>query len=525
MRPELVVQTVEHLWQCGRSAAAEQLASTTLTSAFGSDPVAEAQVRLGLARILQRYSSGEAIRQCSTALALPDLPRELTDTLLLLMAVQHGLAGEPDAADAVLERAHRVWGEAPVPPLSSRLRAHAETYAAFHRQEWDLAFQRHRDVVATQPVGDVLHEPTMWEATMWTSVGHPLRSLRIIDAAISAARRDGRLGSLLLWSSFRARALFDAGRLEESQAEAEGVLDAEEVRRAGGLMDLLVVPSLVRGALHTGRADVVRTCRDRVERMVGDEVGQVRRNGLWLTALTADAVGDVEAALAATAEATATLDRAGPSMSGLPDLGDEVVLTRMALRGGDHRTAARAVAAAERRSARNPGYVVAAAVALHARGLLDDDEADLRAAVRLLDGTERPLLLASAREDLARVIAAQRPREAIALLDEALLAYGPACAEHDASRARRRLRDLGVRRRRTLGPPGPREGLAGLTPTERAVVRLVAEGRTNQQVATRLFVSPHTVNTHLRNAFTKLGVRSRVELARLVAAQDGPAPA
>jgi DNA-binding CsgD family transcriptional regulator len=53
------------------------------------------------------------------------------------------------------------------------------------------------------------------------------------------------------------------------------------------------------------------------------------------------------------------------------------------------------------------------------------------------------------------------------------------------------------------------------------VVRLVAEGRTNQQVATRLFVSPHTVNTHLRNAFTKLGVRSRVELARLVAAQDG----
>jgi DNA-binding CsgD family transcriptional regulator len=39
------------------------------------------------------------------------------------------------------------------------------------------------------------------------------------------------------------------------------------------------------------------------------------------------------------------------------------------------------------------------------------------------------------------------------------------------------------------------------------VVRLVAEGGTNRQVAEQLFVSPHTVNTHLRNAFTKLGVR------------------
>jgi DNA-binding CsgD family transcriptional regulator len=164
---------------------------------------------------------------------------------------------------------------------------------------------------------------------------------------------------------------------------------------------------------------------------------------------------------------------------------------------------------------------VAAAVAQHARGLLTGDEACLRTAVQLLHGTERPLLLASAREDLARAVAAERPREAIGLLDEALLAYGAAGAEHDAARGRRRLRDLGVRRRRSVGPPGPLEGLAGLTPTEREVVRLVAEGRTNSQVATRMFVSPHTVNTHLRNAFSKLGVRSRVELARLVAEEDG----
>jgi DNA-binding CsgD family transcriptional regulator len=516
------VETIKHLWQCGRAAAAEQLAAGALTSAPGTDPVPEAQVRLGLARFLQRYSSREAIRQCTAALALPGLPRRLTDDLLLLAAVNHALAGEPGAADALLARARASWSDAAEPPAASAyLRARAETCVAFHRREWDVAFERHREAVGLHPPGDVMDPPSMWEATLWTSVGHPARSLAIIDPELAAARRDGRTGPLLMWSSFRARALFDAGRLEESRAEAEGVLEAEELDMVGGLQDLLVVYALLRSALHAGWAEVVHARRERVQRMVADETSQIRRNGLWLTALIADDAGDVDGALAAAAEAVAVLDRPGPSMSGLPDVSDEVVLTRLALRGGDRETAARAVAAAERRAAMNPGYAVAAAVALQARSLLDGDEACLREAVRLLDGTERPLLLASAREDLARVVAADRPREAIALLDEALLAYGPAGAEHDAARARRRLRELGVRRRRTLGPPGPRTGLAGLTPTERAVVRLVAEGRTNQQVATRLFVSPHTVNTHLRNAFTKLGVRSRVELARLVAAQDG----
>ncbi len=51
----------------------------------------------------------------------------------------------------------------------------------------------------------------------------------------------------------------------------------------------------------------------------------------------------------------------------------------------------------------------------------------------------------------------------------------------------------------------------------------MSEGGTNRQVAERLFLSPHTVNTHLRNAFVKLGVRSRLELARrLAAGEDRP---
>jgi DNA-binding CsgD family transcriptional regulator len=48
---------------------------------------------------------------------------------------------------------------------------------------------------------------------------------------------------------------------------------------------------------------------------------------------------------------------------------------------------------------------------------------------------------------------------------------------------------------------------------------LVAEGLTNQQVADRMYVSVHTVAFHLKQVFRKLGIGSRVELARMVAAQ------
>jgi DNA-binding CsgD family transcriptional regulator len=51
------------------------------------------------------------------------------------------------------------------------------------------------------------------------------------------------------------------------------------------------------------------------------------------------------------------------------------------------------------------------------------------------------------------------------------------------------------------------------------VVQLVVEGRTNREAAAALFVSPDTINTHLRHAFDKLGIRSRVELTRLALAR------
>ena len=57
---------------------------------------------------------------------------------------------------------------------------------------------------------------------------------------------------------------------------------------------------------------------------------------------------------------------------------------------------------------------------------------------------------------------------------------------------------------------------ADLTERERAVAILAGQALTNQQIARRLGISPHTVNYHLRQIFRKLAIGSRVRLARVV---------
>ncbi|WP_077081907.1 helix-turn-helix transcriptional regulator [Mycobacterium numidiamassiliense] len=67
----------------------------------------------------------------------------------------------------------------------------------------------------------------------------------------------------------------------------------------------------------------------------------------------------------------------------------------------------------------------------------------------------------------------------------------------------------------------PASGWGSLTPTELDVVRLVSEGLGNNDIATRLFVSPRTVQSHLTHVYTKLGLSSRVQLAQQAAGRDG----
>jgi len=87
--------------------------------------------------------------------------------------------------------------------------------------------------------------------------------------------------------------------------------------------------------------------------------------------------------------------------------------------------------------------------------------------------------------------------------------------------AERELRKLGHRvHRRTRPGSADGTGLESLTERELQLARLVADRKTNPQIAAELFLSQKTVETHLRNIFRKVGVSSRVELARAVERAD-----
>jgi DNA-binding CsgD family transcriptional regulator len=133
-------------------------------------------------------------------------------------------------------------------------------------------------------------------------------------------------------------------------------------------------------------------------------------------------------------------------------------------------------------------------------------------AVASASSSARPLVLADAQLDLAELV---DPEDRVAILESALTRYVDCGAIADARAVRKRLHDLGSRRR-PRRPVRPPTGWDALTASELNVVRQVARGLTNQAVADELVVSPHTVSSHLRSSFRKLGVCSRVHLTRIV---------
>jgi sigma-54 dependent transcriptional regulator, acetoin dehydrogenase operon transcriptional activator AcoR len=79
-----------------------------------------------------------------------------------------------------------------------------------------------------------------------------------------------------------------------------------------------------------------------------------------------------------------------------------------------------------------------------------------------------------------------------------------------------RLRPINEKEGESAAQPARRPGMTRLTDTERSVAALASQGLTNREVAERLFMSRYTVDSHLRSIYRKLGVNSRLALARAV---------
>jgi predicted ATPase/DNA-binding NarL/FixJ family response regulator len=163
----------------------------------------------------------------------------------------------------------------------------------------------------------------------------------------------------------------------------------------------------------------------------------------------------------------------------------------------------------------------AAAVALH------DGDASRAAALALAsaataDEVHAPIDVALSRTLAGRALAqAGRADHAVAELRRAAGALHACGALRYRDEAERELGKLGHRtHRRTLPGRGNLTGLESLTGRELQIARLVVDRKTNPEIATELFLSVKTVDTHLRHIFHKMGVSSRVAVARAVERAD-----
>lgn len=345
---------------------------------------------------------------------------------------------------------------------------------------------------------------------------------QISEHGLLAAQRADRSSAIHLWEQWQGRHLYLVGELADAVATLEATIAAGPTRPAVGANDAFALSALAGAALHLGDRRLVQRCATIAALTLADGTPELRRHATWILAQQAMAEADPLAAHAIVRRLADTLPAAEPVLPFFPvDVVDEPQLTRLALWAGDRPMAERSVALAEGRALLNPGIASIVGAAAHARGLLDDDPVALRASVTAFAAGPRRLALASAQEDAALAML-RRPGghdEAVALLGHALELSAQLGARWDVRRLRQRLRRLGVRRR-LVTADRPSTGWAALTASELGVVRAVTAGQTNREVARELFLSPHTVGSHLRHVFTKLGIASRLELARLAAEHD-----
>jgi DNA-binding CsgD family transcriptional regulator len=155
------------------------------------------------------------------------------------------------------------------------------------------------------------------------------------------------------------------------------------------------------------------------------------------------------------------------------------------------------------------------AYAQRMRALVDDSTEGLAAAVGLFAHADNRYEQARTELLLGEALRRERQRGAARkVLRSAVEGFDGVGANGWADRARAELAATGETVRR--------DQLASneLTPQERVVARLVAQGFTNKQIAEQLFLSPNTIETHLRHIFQKADVRTRTQLAHVLGAEE-----
>jgi DNA-binding CsgD family transcriptional regulator len=342
-----------------------------------------------------------------------------------------------------------------------------------------------------------------------TIAGETETAARFFEEALAEARRRGDLLSVHHLQLFRGYLAGQRGELLEVEDDLRSVeLDpvVQSTFRAGYLADVLVERGQVAEA-------------ERVLALV--RLDERAPHSLRLPYLYAQArvhlhAGRPEAALAGFRALGDSMEVGGvPNPAYYPWRSQAALLLR---RRGDGPEALR-LAQEELELARRWGAARTIGVALSALGLVHggrEGEQLLEEAVDTLRGSSARLERARGLVDLGAALRRRNQRlEARPLLREGLeLAYRAGAAPL-LQRAKDELAATGARPRNLV-----QTGVAALTPSERRVARMAAEGMSNKELAQALFVTAKAVEVHLSSVYRKLQITSRAQLAQALAASQ-----
>jgi DNA-binding CsgD family transcriptional regulator/tetratricopeptide (TPR) repeat protein len=338
--------------------------------------------------------------------------------------------------------------------------------------------------------------------------------LAIYEDALAEAHRRGSTFAFAITKLFRAQTYVWRGDLGEAEAEAREALAAGEAwgtsaRFLGHSSAFLAEALMEQGKLDEAAAALARTG-------IGQSLPDDDSRLLYfpdvrarLRLLNGDLAGGLEEMLdtGRRFEAVGTRNPAfiawrSPAALALLQLGEQ--------------DEARRLTSEELELARTWGTPRALGAALRAAGLVEGGQqglALLREAVEVLTDSPGKLEHAKARTELGAALRrANRRSEAREQLRHALELATICGATSLAARAESELLATGARPRRIA-----LSGVDSLTPSERRVAEMAAQGPTNREIAQALFVTQRTVEVHLTSIYRKLAISSRSQLAAALA--------
>jgi DNA-binding CsgD family transcriptional regulator len=509
-RTRRLLAGAEELYVAGASGSALRLLEEALEAA--TDPIERADIQRLRARVMASAGPLAPVRDLLTAEALrvESHDRARAAAMRLDAALPTIMTGDVPGALQLAERAYPVVHArgGPEALIASVIVASARILGGDARGGEPL-LREAAPLIATAELSPFGYVGAMI-AVCETWMERYEESRRILVQIIARARADSALVTLAFALAWLAEADLHLGRWGAALAEAsESVSLGDELGRPGELVNALVALASVQ--VRRGDSAEARATIERAE-AVAHEIG-----AHWMRTHARASLGLLERAEGRLDEAIAALRSAGrlAREGGLEEPGAVPWAQDLAdayLRRGRTADAEATLELLERQADRT-GRRLAHAGAARCRGLLAGEaefEGHFRRALAWHDGVADPF--ERARTELCfgeRLRRARRRRESRDWLYRARETFERLGAASWVEHAGRELAASGERaRRRTPDAAG------ALTAKEMQVALAVAEGATNREAASALFVTPKTVESHLNSIYRKLGVRSRVELVR-----------